>query len=761
MSNSLFRTKKIESILAEGSDDPHGGGGLKRVLTLRDLTFFGIAAILGAGSFSSLGGAVFHGGPGVVVLFIITAIACAFTAFCYSEFASRIPVAGSAYTYAYASFGELFAWIIGWALIMEYSIGNIYVAYSWSDYFTSFLERCNVHMPAYLTTSYMEAKHAIADGSTNKDVLAAWNNAPEMGGLKIIFDLPALIINLLITYLVYRGVKESRNFSNVMVLLKMAVVLLIILVGGYLVFANGLTPNWLPADDAGVKSFMPNGFSGVMAAVAGVFFAYIGFDAVSVLAEESKNPQKDLPRGMILSLVICTIVYILLTLVLTGAANYRKFDGVGDPLAFIFEPENLNIPWMQFLVSICAVVAMTSVLLVFQMGQPRIWMSMSRDGLMPPVFQKIHPKYKTPSFSTIITGLVVGVPILFTDKTFVLDFTSIATLFAFVLVCGGVLLLPRREKKHGGFNMPYINSKLIYPALIAGSILLIGILFKDYFKELFQFYLNEKDKKNVVSALSSKAKADFSENYILAVGELSRIEKKLDNNKQLINGLTIIEENNKAVNKVIDSLGAKAISSSANYKNYLLNEGAGLADSTVLIAPADIDFTAQLQHLIHKTLSTTGNAKNIFSISDSSAISQALSKKDSDSTLLKKFRSQLLLVDLIQTDSATAGKDAIRASLDSAFIKLSLGKVRSESADSLLTKKTQNASLIIFWISCLFLSIFAFIKNWSLIPLMGLTTCMYLLTGMTLSNWIWFGAWLGIGLIIYLLYGYKKSKLAE
>jgi len=217
MSNSLFRTKKISNILAEASDDTHGGGGLKRVLTLKDLTFFGIAAILGAGSFSSLGGAVFHGGPGVVILFVITAIACAFTAFCYSEFASRIPVAGSAYTYAYASFGELFAWMIGWALIMEYSIGNIYVAYSWSDYFTSFLQKINIHLPEYLSTSYMEVKHALEAGSTNADVQEAWNKAPIIGGLHIIFDLPAIVINLLITALVYRGIKESRNFSNVMV----------------------------------------------------------------------------------------------------------------------------------------------------------------------------------------------------------------------------------------------------------------------------------------------------------------------------------------------------------------------------------------------------------------------------------------------------------------------------------------------------------------------------------------------------------------
>ena len=580
MANSLFRTKKIENILAEGSDDPHGGGGLKRVLTVRDLTFFGIAAILGAGSFSSLGYAVFHGGPGVVSLFIITGIACAFTALCYSEFASRIPVAGSAYTYAYASFGELFAWVIGWALIMEYSIGNIYVAYSWSDYFTSLMGKMNVHIPEYLCTSYMEAKHAIEGGSTNPDVLEAWNNSPVIGGLRIILDLPALVINFLITYLVYRGIKESRNFSNVMVILKIAVVALIIIVGGYLVFSNGLTANWTPPNDEGVKSFMPNGFSGVMLAVASVFFAYIGFDAVSVLAEESKNPQRDLPRGMILSLVICTIIYILLTLVLTGAVNYRAFDGVGDPLAFIFEPQNLNVGWMQFLVAVVAVVAMTSVLLVFQMGQPRIWMSMSRDGLLPPVFQKIHPKFKTPSFATIITGLVVGVPILFTDKTFVLDFTSIATLFAFVLVCGGVLLIPQKEKVGGRFHLPYVNGQFIFPLIVIGSIIMAWSLSKTYFSDMFNF--------------------DYSANEDYAAGKKSFMDMAIT-----------------------------------------------------------------------------------------------------------------------------------------------------------------NISLIVFWVSAILLAFFAFVKKYSLIPLMGVITCMYLLTGMSKSNWVWFIAWLLIGIIIYFLYGYKKSKLAN
>lgn len=594
MSNSLFRTKNIDKILADSASNEEGHGtGLKRVLTVRDLTFFGIAAILGAGSFSSLGGAVFSGGPGVVILFLITAVACAFTAFCYSEFASRIPVAGSAYTYAYASFGELFAWIIGWALIMEYCIGNIYVSYSWSDYFTSFLHRINVHVPEYLSTSYMEAKHAIEEGSTNADVLAAWNNAPMIGSLRLIVDLPAFVINILITYLVYRGVKESRNFSNLMVVLKLLVVLLVIFVGGYFVFANGLTPNWLPANDTGVHSFMPNGFSGVMAAVSGVFFAYIGFDAVSVLAEESKNPQRDLPKGMILSLVVCTIIYVLLTLVLTGAVNYRNFEGVGDPLAFIFEPQNLNVGWMQFLVAICAVVAMTSVLLVFQMGQPRIWMSMSRDGLLPPIFQTIHPKFKTPSFSTIVTGMVVGIPIIFTDKTFVLDFTSIATLFAFVLVCGGVLLIPKREKQAGKFHIPFINSQFIFPLIIVGILIALGVFVDGYYEHLFQFSLTSTESESIIKGI---------------------------------------------VNPPVE--------------------------------------------VVNKAL-----------------------------------------------------------------------------YDAELAKLTLNVSTIIFWIVALLLSVLAFVKKYSLIPLLGLITCLYLLTGMTALNWAWFASWLLIGLVIYFLYSRKHSTL--
>ena len=458
--NQLFRRKNYRA-----DDHP---SGLLRVLGVWDIVFFGIAAIIGAGSFSSLGEAVFRGGPGVIVLYVICGVACGFTALCYAEFASRIPTAGSAYTYAYASFGELIAWIIGWALIMEYSFGNIYVAFSWSDYFTSFMGRIGVHIPEFLTCSYPEAKKAFFGGSQNLELINAWKTAPLVGNLKIILDIPALVINGLITWLVYVGIKESKNLNNLFVILKLFIILMVIAMG--IAFIN--TDNWFPVSTVThTPSFMPNGFAGVMSAVSGVFFAYIGFDALSVLSEETKNPQKNLPRGMIISLVLCTIIYIILTLVLTGMVDYRKFEGIGDPLAFIFEKSNANIAWMELVVSLGAIIAITTVLLVFQMGQPRIWYAMSRDGLMPKKFMEIHPKHKTPAFATILTGIVVGVPILFTDKSFILDFTSIGTIFAFVLVCGGVLLLPSKEKLKGRFHLPYINAKIIFPVIFLGGLL--------------------------------------------------------------------------------------------------------------------------------------------------------------------------------------------------------------------------------------------------------------------------------------------------
>lgn len=461
------------------------GESLHRVLGIWDILFFGLAAIIGAGSFSSLGEAVFRGGPGVITLYIICGIACAFTALCYAEFASRIPTAGSAYTYAYATFGELIAWVIGWALIMEYSFGNIYVAFSWSDYFTSFVQGFGWHIPDYLKTSYPEAHKAFLNHSENKELVNAWLQAPQVGGLRIILDIPALVINLLISILVYIGVKESKNFNNLLVILKLAVIALIIVVGFNYIDAA----NWTPVNDSGTNSFMPNGFGGVMAAVSGVFFAYIGFDALSVLSEETKNPQRTLPRGMMLSLALSTLVYIALVLVLTGMVNYRKFEGVGDPLSFIFSKENANLPWMEFIVSITAIIAITSVLLVFQMGQPRVWMAMSRDGLLPPKFSEVSPKYKTPSFSTIVTALAVGVPILFTDKSFILDFTSIGTIFAFVLVNGGIMLLPEKEKVKGAFHLPFVPSRVAFPIIFLGG--LTGFYF--WQPEFFQNLINFED----------------------------------------------------------------------------------------------------------------------------------------------------------------------------------------------------------------------------------------------------------------------------
>lgn len=467
MSNSIFRKKSIDKILADVksgfSDAEHTGGHLKKELNVKDLTLMGIAAVVGAGIFSTIGLASFHGGPGVTILFVITAVTCGFSALCYAEFASRIPVAGSAYTYAYASFGELIAWIIGWDLLMEYAIGNIAVAVSWSTYFVNLLEGFNIHVPVYLTMDYysafsahqqiqeLTASHHLSDiTDTLKQGAMAWNTAPGFDGFKLIANIPALAIVVAITYLVYIGIRETKKATNAMVILKIAIVVAVIAIGFFYV-----TPaNWHP--------FMPNGFGGVMKGVSGVFFAYIGFDAISTTAEECQSPQRDLPRGMIYSLIICTVLYILIALVLTGMVSYKKL-AVGDPLAYVFN--QVHLTKISGIISFSAVIATASVLLIFQLGQPRIWMSMSRDGLLPKIFSRIHPKFHTPSFSTIVTGFVVGVPALFLNLTIVTDLTSIGTLFAFVLVCGGVLLLPREEAQKGRFHLPYINAKWIVPAL--------------------------------------------------------------------------------------------------------------------------------------------------------------------------------------------------------------------------------------------------------------------------------------------------------
>lgn len=475
MAHRLFRKKSVPEVLheaEEGTVDAHGHHeSLKKVLGVWDLTFLGIAAIIGAGIFSTIGAAAYNGGPGVSVLFIITAVACGFSALCYAEFASRVPISGSAYTYSYVTFGELIAWIIGWALILEYAIGNIVVAISWSGYFNNLLVNVfHINLPDWMLvdpmtahSAYDQAREAMAAGVTDPKQLEmfnfainAWNNAPTIGDTRIFFNLPAFIIVVLITWLAYTGIKESKKLANAMVLFKVGVILFVIVAGVFFVDTN----NWTP--------FMPNRFEGVLRGVSAVFYAYIGFDAISTTAEECKNPQKDMPRAMINSLVICTVLYILIALILTGIENYSRFQNVNDPLAFVFAE---RAQWIETIVSISAVVATTSVLLVFQLGQPRIWMSMSRDGLLPKRFQTIHPKYKTPAFATIVAGILVAVPSLFIEGGIVTDLTSIGTLFAFVLVSGGVLFLPRIPKRPGRFSLPYINGQWIIPAIVVAFVL--------------------------------------------------------------------------------------------------------------------------------------------------------------------------------------------------------------------------------------------------------------------------------------------------
>lgn len=482
MWSSLFRKKSIDAIRTAYEKEADQKGSLKKVLGVKDLTFLGIAAVIGAGVFSTIGGAAYQGGPGISLLFIITAVTCGFSALCYAEFSSRVPVAGSAYTYSYVTFGEVVAWIIGWALILEYAIGNIVVAISWSGYFNNLLVHIfSIHLPSWMLVdpitadaAYREASQALQAGTvidpeqlkSYRFAIDAYQQAPTLGSLKIFFNLPAFVIVALITWLAYVGMSQSKKSANAMVIFKVVVILFVIGAGAFYVDTN----NWMP--------FMPNGFSGVLKGVSAVFYAYIGFDAISTTAEECKDPQRDMPRGMIYSLLICTVLYILIALVLTGIESYESFKDVSDPLAFVFES---RAPWIEKIVSISAVVATTSVLLVFQIGQPRIWMSMSRDGLLPARFGKINARYQTPGFATILTGVIVGVGALFLQSGLVTDLTSIGTLFAFVLVCGGVLLLPKIEKKKGQFNLPYINGQFWVPALVLVFFYLTSERLIDYF----------------------------------------------------------------------------------------------------------------------------------------------------------------------------------------------------------------------------------------------------------------------------------------
>ena len=454
----LFRRKPIGEARAEVGLDPQAvvEPGLRRSLTAWQLTALGIGAIIGAGIFSGAGTAVSGGpnhlgaGPALVLSYILVALACGFAALCYAEFASLIPQSGSAYTYAYATLGELVAWIIGWDLIIEYAVGNIAVAVSWSAYFQTLLRGFGLGFPEWLATDPRTALQAYGQLQADPSITAAstleaaraWTTAPEVFGLPVIFNLPAVLIVALITWVLVIGIRESARANSVMVVIKLAILFFFVAVGAFWVRPE----NWTP--------FAPNGWAGITSGAALIFFAYIGFDAVSTAAEEAENPQRDMPRAMIASLVITSIIYVIVTLVMTGLIPWDQ-HGTADPLASAFVDRGYD--WAAAIISIGAVISMATVLLVFQLGQPRIFFSMARDGLLPGWAARLHPKYRTPHVTTILTGVFVAFFAAFANINEVIELTNIGTLFAFVLVAIGVMALRLREPdRHRPFRTPFI-----------------------------------------------------------------------------------------------------------------------------------------------------------------------------------------------------------------------------------------------------------------------------------------------------------------
>ena len=457
-------TKSLDSLVGDTEDPSHQ---LKRTLGPVQLTALGIGAIIGAGIFSSVGSAAAGGaehlgaGPAVMISFVLTAVACGFAALCYAEFASMVPVSGSAYTYAYATLGELVAWIIGWDLILEYAIGNVAVAVSWSGYFQELMNGLGIGIPGWLGTDYRSAAQAAREvlaaggdmtgmSATMVSAAQAFASAPRIAGIPIILDLPAFLIVAFITWVLVRGIRESAWLNSSMVALKLAIIAFFIIVGAFYVKPE----NWTP--------FAPNGFRGISSAAAIIFFAYIGFDAVSTAAEETRNPQRDMPIAMIASLIICTIIYIATAAVLTGLLKWTDL-GTAEPLATAFSA--LGMHWVAGIISLGAVFATTSVLVVFQLGQPRIFFSMARDGLLPPWAAKVHPKYRTPHVTTILTGAVVAIFATFMNINEVVELTNIGTLFAFILVALGVVVLRHTNPSHPRpFKTPLVP---LVPALAA------------------------------------------------------------------------------------------------------------------------------------------------------------------------------------------------------------------------------------------------------------------------------------------------------
>jgi APA family basic amino acid/polyamine antiporter len=445
MLNALFRTKPLDELVAE-TQEPENR--LKKALGPIDVTALGIGAIIGAGIFATIGTAAAGdptrpgAGPALILSFILTAVACGFAALCYAEFAAMIPISGSAYTYAYATLGELIAWIIGWDLIIEYAVGNVAVAISWGNYFKTLLAGFGIVIPDWISTDYRTAAR----------IPGLFESAPHIFGIPIVFNILAFAIVALITIVLVIGIRESATMNTTMVMLKLIVLGFFVAVG----WSYMKAPNFHP--------FLPNGWAGVQAGAAIVFFAYIGFDAVSTVAEETRRPSRDLPIGIIGSLVISTVIYILVAAVFIGiipfdALKQKLATEQAEPLTMALQYANIGRFANLFvgIVAFGSVVAHTAVLLVFQLGQPRIFFSMARDGLLPRSFAKVHPRFRTPYVTTILTGVVVAVFGMFASIDEVVDLTNIGTLFAFTLVCIGVLILRRREpNRPRAFKTPWV-----------------------------------------------------------------------------------------------------------------------------------------------------------------------------------------------------------------------------------------------------------------------------------------------------------------
>ncbi len=458
--NQLFRRKSV----ADCESDIAERGGLKRTLGKWHLAALGIGATIGAGIFATTGTAIVGdplrpgAGPAIIISFLLTAVTCGFAALCYAEFASMVPISGSAYTYAYASLGEFVAWIIGWDLIIEYAVGNIGVAIGWSGHFRELMTHFGVSIPAWLATDYRSALAAaasVAAGATDAPtafLASAVSDAPRLFDLPVIVNLPAFLVVMLITVVLVIGIRESASSNNAMVILKIGIILFFVAVGAFLVKPD----NWTNPATGG---FAPNGFAGIGAGAAIIFFSYIGFDATSTAAEEAKDPGRDMPFGIITSLVVCTVLYIAVAVVMTGMAPWQKL-GTPEPMITalaLAEGSPRLLAFSRFIVALGAVIAMLSVLLVFQLGQPRIFFSMARDGLLPPFIAKVHPKYKTPHVGTILTGIFVAVFAAFANIAEVVDLTNIGTLFAFVIVSAGVIILRRLEPdRPRPFRVPFV-----------------------------------------------------------------------------------------------------------------------------------------------------------------------------------------------------------------------------------------------------------------------------------------------------------------